>query len=123
MYNFEKINEPSQISALQPTGAPYCQKKPDILVYSIFRSRSGEEDEFDTSMLAKEEDLPSDEEELARHLMERYQDDEALKDKHLLKKLKERFVHVSLILGAWVVSFLMSSKPCPVLKYFELFEI
>ena len=51
--------------------------------------------EFDTELLAQEDELPSDEEELAVQLKHAYQDQIALDEKAEIKRLKERFVQVS----------------------------
>ena len=50
--------------------------------------------EYDKSMLAKDSELPSDEEELAAQLKQAYHDQQALDEKEQIKRLKERFIQV-----------------------------
>ncbi|XP_063691634.1 claspin-like isoform X2 [Bolinopsis microptera] len=49
-------------------------------------------DEYDKSMMAKDSELPSDEEELAAQLKLAYHDQQALDEKAQIKRLKERFI-------------------------------
>ncbi|KAL5272041.1 hypothetical protein ACHWQZ_G000297 [Mnemiopsis leidyi] len=49
-------------------------------------------DEYDKSLLAKDSELPSDEEELAVQLKQAYHDQQALDEKEQIKRLKERFI-------------------------------
>lgn len=51
-------------------------------------------DEYDKSLLAKDSELPSDEEELAVQLKQAYHDQQALDEKEQIKRLKERFIQV-----------------------------
>ena len=48
-------------------------------------------------MLAKDSELPSDEEELAAQLKQAYHDQQALDEKEQIKRLKERFIQVQVV--------------------------
>ena len=65
----------------------------------------GDDDEYDTSMLAKDSELPSDEEELAAQLKHAYHDQQALDEKQQIIRLKERFIQVYTALFRVFTSF------------------
>ena len=51
--------------------------------------------------MAKDSELPSDEEELAVQLKQAYHDQQALDEKDQIKRLKERFIQVEIDIFRW----------------------
>ena len=64
---------------------------------------SEDHDEYDKSMMAKDSELPSDEEELAAQLKLAYHDQQALDEKDQIKRLKERFIQVLVLFRLQIV--------------------
>ena len=73
--------------------------------------------------MAKDSELPSDEEELAVQLKQAYHDQQALDEKDQIKRLKERFIQVEIDIFRWCKYFNTRNKGTPrlVVRFRERF--